>query len=165
MPRSFQITQSQSLLIVKILVKKKCHTFVILHPVFNLLSFLKAFCRVQSFNWDGCMLSQSLHCIIFRMRSVNGLKGLEREMVFGSILPFCIESKVLKKFHVGPFLLAIFSMLCLFTSSPCTHRFLPRVQRSICVPQTTLNLCILLILLNTSRVFSEYPERMKNTQK
>jgi hypothetical protein len=53
----------------------------------------------------------------------------------------------------------------LFATSPCTHRFFPRVGRKFCVPQTTLHLPyspytlkyfprILYRRLNTFRVFS-----------
>jgi hypothetical protein len=61
----------------------------------------------------------------------------------------------------------------LVASSPCTHRFFPRIWRQFCVPQTTLHSpyspcslkyipCILHGHLNAFRVFFEYAERRKN---
>jgi hypothetical protein len=34
----------------------------------------------------------------------------------------------------------IFSVLCIFASSPCTHRFFQRILSRFCVPQAALNL-------------------------
>jgi len=48
--------------------------------------------------------------------------------------------RILKKIKFILLLHEIFTVLCLLASSPCTHRFFPRILRQFCEPQTTLNL-------------------------